>query len=188
MPTNPARYLTSTFFMLRLDRVIALSFSFFFQEQNFMSAQNVNREAKRIFARLLATENIHVRHDNTAVTATFDTDKRVLTLPVFNHMDDDVYDLFVGHEVGHALFTPPLSEAEMLNIMNRVCPNDMMKAKFILNCVEDARIEKLIRAKYPGLGKNFLRGYNNLYKNGFFGENPENGINNANIADRINLF
>lgn len=156
-----------------------------------MSESNVNRAAKRIFARLLANENIHVRHDPSAITATFDTDKRVLVLPVLNGMDDDVYDLFVGHEVGHALFTPAFSEQEMIDVMNRVSPNNLTKAKFILNCVEDARIERMIRAKYPGLGKNFLRGYNNLFQNGFFGEDvrtKSSSISRMNIVDRINLF
>jgi hypothetical protein len=120
-----------------------------------MPAAKVNQEAKRLFAKLLAAEDIMVRHDDSAVTATFDTDKRILTLPVLNNMDDDVYDLFVGHEVGHALFTPALSEQEMLDVLNSVCPENINLAKIVLNVTEDARIERMMRAKYPRSRKEF---------------------------------
>lgn len=153
-----------------------------------MPAAKVNQEAKRIFAKLLATEDIMVRHDASAVTATFDTDKRILTLPVLNNMDDDVYDLFVGHEVGHALFTPCLSEQGMLDVLNSVCSENIMVAKVVLNIVEDARIERMMRVKYPGLGKNFIRGYRNIFSNGFFGEDIETNFPNLNILDRLNLW
>ena len=68
-------------------------------------------------AKLLATENITVRHSASASTASFDVKDRVLTLPVWKNLSKgekisedsatDVYDLMVGHEVGHALYTPP---------------------------------------------------------------------------------
>ena len=153
-----------------------------------MPAAKVNQEAKRLFAKLLAAEDIMVRHDDSAVTATFDTDKRILTLPVLNNMDDDVYDLFVGHEVGHALFTPALSEQEMLDVLNSVCPENINLAKIVLNVTEDARIERMMRAKYPGLGKNFIRGYRNLFSNGFFGEDTEKKFVDLSILDRLNLW
>lgn len=153
-----------------------------------MPATKVNQEAKRIFAKLLATEDIMVRHDSSSTTATFDTDKRILTLPVLNNMDDDVYDLFVGHEVGHALFTPAFSEQEMLDMLKSVCSENITVAKIVLNVTEDARIERMMRAKYPGLGKNFIRGYRNLFSNGFFGEDIEKNFAELSIIDRLNLW
>lgn len=153
-----------------------------------MPATKVNQEAKRIFAKLLAAEDIMVHNDSSATTATFDTEKRILTLPVLNDMDDDVYDLFVGHEVGHALFTPAFSEQEMLDMLNSVCSENIMVAKIVLNMSEDARIERMMRAKYPGLGKNFIRGYRNLFSNGFFGEDVEKNFADLNIIDRLNLW
>ena len=60
---------------------------------------------KSILAKLLATENIEVIHGNFQ-TAFFDVEKRVLGLPLWTQLEN-VYDLLVGHEVGHALFTPP---------------------------------------------------------------------------------
>lgn len=153
-----------------------------------MSEKKVNQEAKRLFARLLATEDIMVCHDSSAKTATFDTSKRILTLPVLENMDDDIYDLFVGHEVGHALFTIVSSDDEMLEILNRVCKDNKTLAKIALNIVEDARIERMMRNKYPGISKNFIRGYQKLHAGGFFGDNISKNFKELHILDRINLY
>ena len=65
----------------------------------------INQEIKGNLAKLLATENLVVEHRNVS-TASFDTGRRVLTLPVWNKASSTVYDMLVGHEVGHALYTP----------------------------------------------------------------------------------
>ena len=61
-------------------------------------------EIKGTLAKLLATENLHVQHDCTVHTASFNTATRVLTLPVLQTESQYVYDMFIGHEVGHALY------------------------------------------------------------------------------------
>ena len=65
----------------------------------------VNYEIKSQLAKLLATEDIIVENKNVE-TAQFNVTDRVLTLPRWTFASDVVYDLLVGHEVGHALFTP----------------------------------------------------------------------------------
>ena len=61
-------------------------------------------DTKSNLAKLLATENISVQHKKVD-TAYFDVKNRILCLPIWKEeMPDDVYDLLVGHEVGHALF------------------------------------------------------------------------------------
>ena len=60
-------------------------------------------------AKLLAKENIEIQHGNFT-TAWFDVENRVLGLPMWKDRGKDVYDLLVGHEVGHALFTPADSQ------------------------------------------------------------------------------
>ena len=62
-----------------------------------------NQEVKGTLAKLLATENIIVEH-RRCETAQFDVDKRILTLPIWD-ASDRVYNMLVGHEVGHALYT-----------------------------------------------------------------------------------
>ena len=44
-----------------------------------------------------------VEHKQTQ-TACFNVHTRVLTLPMWDKASDVVYDLLVGHEVGHAVF------------------------------------------------------------------------------------
>ena len=61
--------------------------------------------SKSVLAKLLAQENIVVEHRNTS-TAYFDPKNRVLVLPIWKDMSNDLYDLLVGHEVGHAWETP----------------------------------------------------------------------------------
>ena len=60
---------------------------------------------KGILPKLLAKENITIQHGNYS-TAWFDIKNRVLGLPMWKDMGKDVYDLLIGHEVGHALETP----------------------------------------------------------------------------------
>ena len=98
----------------------------------------INQEIKGNLAKLLATENLIVEHRKVP-TASFDTLRRVLTLPIWDKASATVYDMLVGHEVGHALFTPNEDWTA-----EHKCPKDF------INVIEDARIEKLMKRKYPG--------------------------------------
>jgi len=135
---------------------------------------------KEQLAKLLATENIIVRHDPNASTASFDVKDRVLTLPVWSTMaiDDalqgDVYDLMVGHEVGHALWTPMIEWRDAIE--EGVNQN-------ILNICEDPRIEKFVKRRYPGLRKSFTVGYMALINGGFFGDLSRE----LTVLDRLNI-
>ena len=65
----------------------------------------VSHEIKSQLANLLATEDLVVEHKKVE-TACFNVHTRVLTLPMWEKASNTVYDLLVGHEVGHALYTP----------------------------------------------------------------------------------
>ena len=114
----------------------------------------VQQEIKSQLAKLLATEDIVVEHKHVQ-TAQFNVQTRVLILPLWEKASNDVYDMLVGHEVGHALFTP-----------NEYPPKDVPHS--FMNVVEDARIEKLMKRKYLGIAKSFYRGYSELYDDDFF--------------------
>ena len=67
---------------------------------------NLELSNKDIFAKLMATENITVLHKKVP-TAYFDVKSRTLVCPILkDNMSSELYDLFMGHEVGHALNTP----------------------------------------------------------------------------------
>jgi len=135
----------------------------------------VNHEIKSQLARLLATEDLVVEHKKVE-TACFNVHTRVLTLPLWEKASNTVYDLLVGHEVGHALFTPDEDWSE----------NTKVPQQFI-NVVEDARIEKLMKRKYGGLAKTFYNGYKELNDEDFFQLEDED-ISSFNLADKANLF
>jgi hypothetical protein len=134
---------------------------------------------KDILARLLATENLSVVHANVK-TASFNVKDRVLTLPQWDDMKDFTYDHLVGHEVGHALFTPVEGWHESVS-------DKGAGFKSFLNVIEDARIERMIQARYPGLRRNFVRSYKKMLEDGFFGDNVE-AINNYPLIDRVNVY
>ncbi len=136
----------------------------------------VNLEVKGSLAKCLATENLVVEHKKVP-TACFDVDRRVLTLPMWDKASATVYDLLVGHEVGHALFTD--------NIDWTVDYSDVPKD--FINVIEDARVERLMKKKYPGLSKTFYTGYNELNNEDFFSTKDEN-LDELPFIDRINLY
>ena len=131
----------------------------------------INTEVKGILAKLLATENLTVEH-RPVQTASFDVNNRVLTLPIWKDATGTIYDLLVGHEVGHALYTPNI-------------PVDAPKG--FVNVIEDARIERMMKQTYPGLKRSFFEGYRELWHKDFFGVADED-INELAFIDRINLF
>jgi hypothetical protein len=56
-----------------------------------------------------------------------------------------------------------------------------------MNVLEDSRIERKIKHKYPGIRASFIRGYNELIEKDFFGTSGAD-LNNMNFVDRVNLF
>ena len=144
------------------------------------------------FARLLATENIRVCHSAEAQTASFDVVDRVLTLPRWKDMSSNLYDMLIGHEVAHALWTPgDLAEDGVhLAAAVEIDPENPMRAMGFLNVIEDARIERLIKDKYPGIRRDFVLGYRWLWENMDLFQTviEENGgISKMMLADRLNL-
>ena len=132
-------------------------------------------QSKSVLARLLANENITVQQGNYQ-TAFFDVENRVLGLPLWKEMGADTLDLLIGHEIGHALYTPATKEE--LNVPG--VPHAFM------NVVEDIRIEKKVLREYPGLVAAFKRGYKSLLNRDFFGIKDVD-VNTLNFLDRLNL-
>ena len=137
------------------------------------------RETKSLLAKLMATENIRVEHKNIP-TAGFDLKNRVLYLPMFKYMSGDIYDLLVSHEVSHALHTPEEGWHESTSAKGK-------GYKSFLNVVEDARIEKKIKRRFPGCRSAMTRGYNALLDEDFFGIKGRD-LNKLGLIDRINLY
>ncbi|AOO00656.1 peptidase [Synechococcus phage S-RIM2] len=130
------------------------------------------QEVKGTLAKLLATENLTVEHRRVS-TAAFDVEKRLLILPIWKTASNTVYDLLVGHEVGHALYTPNEDYGGV--------------SKAFINVLEDARIERMMKRTYPGLRRSFFEGYKELWEQDFFGVKNDDP-NTLSLIDRINLY
>ena len=129
----------------------------------------------------MASENLTVEHQKIH-TAKFDPVNRVLYLPIWQDMTGFMYDHLGGHEVGHALYTPA-------DGWHDVASDDSKGKNFksFLNVVEDARIEKKVTRKFPGLKTSFRKGFQELLDRDFFGIKYRN-VNDLPFIERLNLF
>ena len=131
------------------------------------------------FARLLATENITVEHSPTA-TASFDLKRRLLTLPMWSGMEEPVYHMLSLHEVGHALFTPKEGWEKIIQ------PDEDRYLRHYVNVIEDARIDRRMKAKFPGGRADYDFSAKYLTDEDFFGI-KERAINTLSFIDRLNV-
>ena len=138
----------------------------------------MNLQSQEQLAKLLSKENLSVQHGNYQ-TASFDIKNRVLRLPLWEDKGKDVYDLLVGHEVGHALYTPYEGWHEAATSVSNI-------PKGFLNIVEDIRIERKIQETYPGLKRRFKKGYVRLVEDNLFGTEGKD-LSELSFMDRLNI-
>ena len=136
-------------------------------------------QTKSILAKLLATENLRVEHRKVQ-TAYFDLKSRTLICPIWKDMSSDLYDLLMAHEVGHALHTPEQG-------WHNEVKDCTAGFKTYLNVIEDARIERKMKQKYPGLKPSFSKAYQELVHKEFFGPSYIIESEHLPLIDRINL-
>jgi hypothetical protein len=131
-----------------------------------------------ILAKLLATENVSVVRENVT-TASFDIKNRVLRLPRWKELSPEVEEMLILHEVGHALYTTPEVYGQLYE--------DRAYLKDYANVIEDVRIEKKMKERYPGSRKTFNIGYTELNSKDFFGVKGRD-LNDALLIDKINVY
>lgn len=161
-----------------------------------------------VLAQLMARERLTVIKDFKAETASIDVENRIIRLPIWQ-TDGDIIssileheysnterseimsNLFIGHEVSHALWTPSISFKK--HIKKLVPPIEEKYHDFlfsIINIVEDARIERLCKERYPGMGYIFIHGYRLLWAGDFFfggSYDKYTKLKDFKFLDRINL-
>ena len=148
-----------------------------------------------LLAKLLATENITVQQQPGVKTAMFDLKNRVLILPIWQSISRDLEDLLIVHETGHALDTPHAEQYKSTtdNLAAKIFPNEKISNRLrstiqgFLNVIEDIRIDKRQKRRYPGSRKNYLIGYKELIDRDFFGT-ARRDINTMNLIDRLNIY
>jgi hypothetical protein len=137
-----------------------------------------NRQALAGLARLLATENITVVHE-AVETAYFDTENRLLALPEWDVRSLELYHMLVEHEVAHAIWTTPKDWKAEIDADPSLKP--------YLNVVEDARIERLFKRRFPGSRRDFRIGYEQLFEMNIFDVKTIDPAKMS-LGDRLNLF
>lgn len=154
-------------------------------------------QQKSNLAKLLATENISFQHQPSAKTAYFDIKNRILVLPVWQNISNDLYDMLVVHEVGHALDTPEKGWMKGIEDIAKKAFGkvddkyklDRIKGaiKGFMNVIEDARIDKRQKRRYPGARRNYVVGYRELIDRDFFGTSTRD-VNSMSFIDRANMY
>ena len=137
-----------------------------------------NIDAKSLLAKLLAEESLNVEFQKIS-TASFDLKNRTIYLPILKTgLSENIIDLFISHEVGHALFSPVKDTLESFKTYS----------KSIINILEDVRIERKIQIRYLGLKPIYIKAYKELHKDRNFFNIDEEDINTYNFLNRLNLY
>lgn len=150
----------------------------------------ISKATTEILAKIFSREKISIIFEPTS-TASFDLQNRVLSLPNYtDKLDEETQLMFILHEVAHALYTPT---EEWLRVLSPeyLKKNKLSKSfKDFLNIVEDHRIDRIQKKKYPGARKWYYKGGENLFERGFFGEDSATAELRAKLPliDRLNLF
>ncbi len=124
--------------------------------------------SKTLLARCMASENITVIRDRKSSKPYFDSEKRILGLPLWNEMSNNIESMFLAQQVGRALRTPVLDLSEL----------SKGKEPFYLDAlaiVEEFRIDSWMKKRFPGLSRNYREGTKELLQRGFFGPKDEAG-------------
>ena len=153
---------------------------------------------KNILSKLLAQENIQVRVSPMARTASFNVEKRILSLPDWKDISNFLVDMLIVHEVGHALYTASddwtasfdkiaARLSDKLGVKNKKQISSQIHG--YLNVIEDCRIDKLMRRRYPGTKKDYVEGHKELFERDFFNFKTDNIIiDELTLIDRINVL
>lgn len=143
-----------------------------------------------VLAKLLATENITVYFGHVR-TPSFDLEQRILTLPMYTEaLSEETQLLFIMHEVGHALITPTDKWTEALE------PDTLKKNKIghgfkdYINIVEDHRVDRSQKNKFPGSRRWYFKGGEHLFNLEFFGTESISKENRdaMPLIDRLNIY
>ena len=137
-----------------------------------------------IFANALASENLSFSFDAEAATASFDVKSRHLVMPVWD-VSETVQTMLIAHEISHALWTP-YEQSEQLLAAAEKDGYDRTLLQRIANVVEDVRIEKMMKAKFPGTRRDFYLGYKEIVDRDMF-KFSSMDLTKASLVDRMNL-
>ena len=149
---------------------------------------------KGTLAKLLAEENMQVIYQ-PAMHATFDYKLRRLTLPVLNDdIEEDLYNLMIGREAARALYShdsaerlsPREIEAKLNRSYKKIDPKDAQWGRSLYDITDGIRTERLLKKKYPGLGRDFQSAYADMFGAITKGSTDPFNPQHCSLVDRLN--
>ena len=142
------------------------------------------------FFKVLSSDGkVNISRSRDAHTAYWDPETNNIVLPEYAKNQKELYILFGSHEIAHSLFTPKnfYQYSNSSKVISSVDQNKTIEltrtVMHVLNVIEDIRIEKLIRRKYPGLVSIYRKGHELLYQKAV-SENKNYPISNEDWAKR----
>ena len=142
------------------------------------------------FLKVISNNNrLNITYSNEARVGYYTPALNKVVLPYYITKDRDVYILMGSHEISHVLHTPLefLDNHDGTNSNKQPTVRGVKFNKVLMNCiniVEDIRIERLIRNKFPGFVAVYERGYTKLFYTLF--NMAEDSWDKMHLGDRIN--
>ena len=137
----------------------------------------MNEGSWEVYTQVLSKENLKLIYSDKAKTAHFNLETREVVVPTFEYMNDDVTQLLISHEVGHASYST-YSKDEFNSYTSRYGD--------LFNVIEDAHIENRLKKTFGGLSSIFKEGYKTLHKEDFFELGDD--LSSYSLTSRLNLF
>lgn len=142
------------------------------------------------FLKVISNNNrLNITYSNEARVGYYTPALNKVVLPYYITKDRDIYILMGSHEISHVLHTPLefLDNHDGTNSNKQPTVRGVKFNKVLMNCiniVEDIRIERLIRNKFPGFVAVYERGYTKLFHTLF--NMAEDSWDEMHLGDRIN--
>ena len=142
------------------------------------------------FLKVISNNNrLNITYSNEARVGYYTPALNKVVLPYYITKDRDIYILMGSHEISHVLHTPLefLDNHDGTNSNKHPTVRGVKFNKVLMNCiniVEDIRIERLIRNKFPGFVVVYERGYTKLFHTLF--NMAEDSWDEMHLGDRIN--
>ena len=142
------------------------------------------------FLKVISNNNrLNITYSNEARVGYYTPALNKVVLPYYITKDRDIYILMGSHEISHVLHTPLefLDNHDGTNSNKHPTVRGVKFNKVLMNCiniVEDIRIERLIRNKFPGFVAVYERGYTKLFHTLF--NMAEDSWDKMHLGDRIN--
>lgn len=135
-------------------------------------------ELWELYSRIISEKGLNLQYDEKAETAFYNPETQVITIPIFNFVDEETTQMIVSHEIAHAKFSL-YSQEELIEYSN--------KFQDLFNVVEDAYVERMMKMEFKGLQEVFKNGYKKLIKEGIF-EVDGNELATYNLIERLAIY